>query len=222
MKINNLRNGLIAAILGLLALTAASGLANAQDRDRDYRDWQRAQTQAQQRYNDYLRTRRSNDYRRWQQAQAEAQRRQLMYQQRAYNNNRYYPNTNVYVTPNTVYGTRYRLYRNGQTYYVDSRGASLLRTAINNGYQQGYQQGLMDRRYGRGFNYYGNRMYSEGLFGYQSYVTQDMYQYYFQQGFQRGYEDGFNNTFRYGTRNGNSFSILGSVIGSILDLATDR
>jgi hypothetical protein len=222
MNIKSIRNGLITAVLGLLALSAASGLANAQDNSREYRDWQRAQTQAQQRYNDYLRTRRSSDYRQWQRAQSEAQRRQLMYQQRAYNNRRYYPNTNVYVTPGTIAGTRYRLYRNGQTYYVDNRGASLLRTAINTGYQQGYQQGLMDRRYGRGFNYYGNRMYSEGLFGYQSYVTQDMYQYYFQQGFQRGYEDGFNNTFRYGTRNGNSFSILGSVIGSILDLATDR
>ncbi|HEY2867359.1 MAG TPA: hypothetical protein VGJ02_09725 [Pyrinomonadaceae bacterium] len=218
MKIQNLRNGLIAAILGLLALSAASGLANAQDNSREYRDWQRAQTQAQQRYNDYLRTRRSNDYRRWQQAQAEAQRRQSMYQQRAYNNRSYYPNNNVYVTP----GVRYRVYRNGQTFYVDSRGASMLRTAINTGYQQGYQQGILDRRYGRGFNYYGNQVYSEGSFGYQSYVDRDQYQYYFQQGFQRGYEDGFNNTFRYGTRNGNSFSILGSVIGSILDLATDR
>ena len=145
MKIQNLRNGLIAAILGLLALSAASGLANAQDNSREYRDWQRAQTQAEQRYNDYLRTRRSNDYRRWQQAQAEAQRRQSMYQQRAYNNRSYYPNNNVYVTP----GVRYRVYRNGQTFYVDSRGASMLRAAINTGYQQGYQQGILDRRYGR-------------------------------------------------------------------------
>ena len=117
-------------------------------------------------------------------------------------------------------GQYYRVYRNGSYYTTDSRGAELLRRAVNSGYQQGYQQGQIDRRYGRGSNYYGNRVYSNGLYGYQSYVAQDQYQYYFQQGFQRGYEDGFNSSSRYGYRSGNSFNILGSVLNTILNIAS--
>jgi len=75
----------------------------------------------------------------------------------------------------------------------------------------------MDRRYGRGYNYYSNNVYENGMYGYQSYVGRDQYQYYFQQGFQKGYEDGYNNTYRYGTRSG---GILGNILGTILNLAT--
>src|SRR5262249_48171779 len=152
------------------------------------------------------------DYRQWRRAQAEAQRLQL-----AYNNSR--------GTYNNEYGYgrygnngMYRVYRNDSYYETNSRGVELLRQGIRKGYLQGYRQGMIDRRYGRGYNYYGNRMYSDGMYGYQSYVARDQYQYYFQQGFQRGYEDGFNNTTRYGTRYGNSFTVLGNVIGSILEL----
>jgi hypothetical protein len=78
----------------------------------------------------------------------------------------------------------------------------------------------MDRRYGRGYNYYGNSIYSQGSYGYRSYVARDQYQYYFQQGFQRGYEDGYNNTSRYGYRSGSGNNILGNILGTILNLAT--
>jgi hypothetical protein len=216
MKSIGIKTGIITAAMGLITLAGAATLAHGQGRE--YRDLQRAQARVQQecRYNRW--GRQSNDCLR---AQAELQRAQMVYQQRAGYGTPYYRNDRDYryTTPTTV--GQYRIYRNGETYYVDNRGAELLRSAVNRGYQLGYQEGVNDRRYGRGYNYYENNMYRQGLYGYQSYVTQDMYQYYFQQGFQRGYEDGFNNTSRYGYRNGSTFSILGSVLGSILDLATD-
>jgi hypothetical protein len=208
MKLYGIRKVVLAASIGLVTLCGA-GLASGQDYDRQYRDWQRAQAEAQRQYENYQRSNNSRDYRRWQQAQAEARRLQLAY-------NRSHGDRNYGYTTNGMY----RINRNGSYYETNARGVELLRTAIRNGYSQGYQQGMLDRRYARGYNYDGNRIYSEGTYGYQSYVAQDQYQYYFQQGFQRGYEDGFNNTYRYGTRSGNTFTVLGSVIGSILDLAT--
>src|SRR5215213_1538941 len=110
----------------------------------------------------------------------------------------------------------YRVYRNGSYYQTDSRGAELLRQAVNQGYNQGYQQGRRDAQYNRGGNYYGNNMYRSGTYGYQSYVDRNQYQYYFQQGFQRGYEDGFNNQNRYGYRTNSGFNILGNILNGIL------
>ena len=40
---------------------------------------------------------------------------------------------------------RYRVYRNGSYYQTDSRGAELLRQAVNRGYQQGFNAGKGDR-----------------------------------------------------------------------------
>jgi len=217
MKHYNFRNGLVTAILGLLALTAGSALANAQDYNSAYRQYQQAQMRVQRECNrdGYY----SSDCRR---AQADAQRWQLAMQRASNYNNRYYNNgyyNNGYG--NTTYGRSYRIYSNGSVYTTDSRGYELLRQAVNRGYQQGYQQGAIDRRYGRGYNYYGNNLYENGMYGYNSYVERSQYQYYYQQGFQRGYEDGYNNTFRYGYRSGSTANILGNVIGTILQLATN-
>src|SRR5688572_9098462 len=117
-------------------------------------------------------------------------------------------------------GTRgFRIFRNGSYFETDSRGAELLRQAVNNGYRQGFQQGQVDARYGRGSNYFGNTMYRSGTFGYQSYVDRSQYQYYFQQGFQRGYEDGFNNQYRYGYRTNSGLNILGTILNGILQIS---
>jgi hypothetical protein len=219
MKLYGIRKVLLAASTGLLVLTGAAALASGQDYSgRSYRDYQRAQRIAEMRCAEYQRTGDRDDYYDCQRAQATAQRYYLQ-MQRAGNtyNNGYgvgygYGNAPRYTT--------YRIYRDGNYYNVDERGVSLLRQAINSGYQQGYQQGRTDRMYGRGFNYYGNNVYSSGMFGYQSYVARDQYQYYFQQGFQRGYEDGYNNTSRYGYRSGSTANILSNVLGTILNLAT--
>lgn len=112
----------------------------------------------------------------------------------------------------------YRVYRNGQYYQTNSRGAALLRQAVNAGYRQGYTQGANDRRYRRTGGYNNSSVYRSGTYGYQSYVDRSQYQYYFQQGFERGYQDGINSQRRYGTNSGGSWNVIGSVLGAILDI----
>jgi hypothetical protein len=218
MKSLNLRSKTLGLVIGALALTATAVTTNAQDVNKQYRQWQQAQAAAQRecRINTGRR-----DLRQCQRAQERAQREYSDYV-RASNgrvNNVYgnYGNSTVY-NPST--GQSYRVYRNGQYYQTNYQGYELLRQAVNSGYQQGYRQGQLDRSYRRGYNYYGNNIYSQGTYGYQSYVERGQYQYYFQQGFQRGYEDGYNSTLRYGSRSGNGFNILGNVLGTILNLAT--
>lgn len=216
MRSLNIKRKVFSLGVGALAITAAAGFAAAQNVNNQYRQWQRAQLNAQRQCS-YQRTR--SDIYRCRRAQERAQREYADYQNALNRNNSRY---NTYGT--TVYnpstGQYYRVYRNGQYYNTDYRGYELLRQAVNSGYQQGYRQGELDRRYGRGFNYYGNNLYMQGTYGYRTYVARDQYQYYFQQGFQRGYEDGYNNTFRYGYRSGSSYNILGNILGTILNLAT--
>ena len=113
---------------------------------------------------------------------------------------------------------RYRVYRNGSYYNTDNRGAALLRQAVQNGYQQGLQAGKSDRNSRRGSRWNNNSMYRSGTYGYQSYVDQRQYQYYFQQGFERGYQDGYNSRQQYGSSNNGSFNILGTILNGILNL----
>jgi hypothetical protein len=216
MKVFGVRNVLVALVISFFV---AIGGASAQNTSREYRQWQDAQREAQQRYMDYQRTGSQRDYRQWQRAQMRAQREYNDYQRtsRFGYNNGYYNNGNT-VVYNSNNGRYYRVYRNGSYYQTDYRGAELLRQAVNSGYQQGYRQGVNDRRYGRGMSYYDDSIYRNGTYGYQSYVARDQYQYYFQQGFQRGYEDGYNNSMRYGYRSGSAFNILGSVLNTILNL----
>ena len=203
--------------MAAFVLTGATMVAFSQNSTQEYRDWQRAQAEAQMRYQSYLRTRSNWDYREWQNAQRRAQQEYLQYQQASRYNNGY--NNNGYYN-NGYNGNRsYRIYRDGSYYTTDYRGAELLREAVRSGYTQGYRQGQLDRRYGRGSNYYDDNVYRNGTLGYQSYVDRGQYQYYFQQGFQRGYEDGFNSTTRYGYRNGTTLNILGGVLNTILNIA---
>jgi hypothetical protein len=139
------------------------------------------------------------------------------YNDRYYNDGRYTTGRTVVVGTTPYRSGMYRIYTNGQYYNVDNRGYSILRDAVNRGYQQGYNAGIRDRRYGN-YNYYRNNVYMSGTYGYNSYVARNQYQYYFQQGFQKGYEDGFYSRRTYGT----GTSILGSVLNTILNIATDR
>jgi hypothetical protein len=222
MRLFSLKNAVVTTALGAVTLIAGAGLTSAQSTREEYREWQRAQRQAQRECIDYQRTGSRREYMECQRAQQRAQRELMEYQR---TNSGFY--NNGYSTTRTttrVYDPRtgqvYRVYNNGRYYNTDSRGVNLLRQAVNAGYQQGFQQGQMDRRYGRRMNYYGNSVYNNGMFGYQSYVARDQYQYYFQQGFQRGYEDGFNQSYRYGYRSGNTANILSGVLNTILNLAT--
>ena len=232
----SLRSKILAVAVGGLTLTAVAGVANGQNVNEQYRQWQRAQAierrvcrdvhsrsdmyecqrvraEVQREYNEYLQVSQQRGYR-----NDGRYNNNGYYNDGRYNNNGYYNNGRTVYNPST--GQSYRVYRNGQYYETNYRGYELLRQAVNSGYQQGYSQGQRDRQYRRGYNYYGNNIYSQGTYGYQSYVARDQYQYYFQQGFQRGYEDGYNNTFRYGSRSGNGFNILGNVLGTILNLAS--
>ena len=201
------------SILGSFLMFGAIGSANAQNYNDQYRQWQEAQRRAQQEYRNYQRTRSRDDYNDWQRAQQRAQREYMDYQraQRSGYNRNYEYNRNS--------NSGYRIYRNGSYYQTDSRGAELLRQAVNSGYRQGFQQGQMDARYGRTGSYYGNDVYRSGVYGYQSYVDRSQYQYYFQQGFQRGYEDGFNNQYRYGYRTNSGLNILGNILNGILNIS---
>jgi len=115
---------------------------------------------------------------------------------------------------------RYRVYRNGGWYNTDSRGADLLRRAINDGYRQGFAAGRADRNRRSGLSWGGNNVYRSGTYGWQSYVDRNTYQYYFRQGFERGYRDGYNSGGRlqYGTYNNGTANILGTILGSILTI----
>lgn len=106
---------------------------------------------------------------------------------------------------------RYRVKRGNKYYNTDSRGADLLRQAINEGYRQGFQAGQADRSGRRRNNWKSNNIYRSGDMGYQSYVDSSQYRYYFQQGFQKGYDDGYNSRSRYGSNN----SILGNILNQI-------
>ena len=216
--IKYIKNAIISTTLGALILVGAAFSASAQTNTREYRDWQREQQRAEQRHQTYMRTQRSRDYNQWQAAQRRAQERYLIYQ-RMYGNNGY--NNNTYYNNSRYNVGRYRVYNNGAYYVTDSRGAEYLRQAIRNGYSQGYRQGMTDRRYGRGYNFYGNNIYTNGMFGYNSYVASNQYQYYFQQGFQRGYEDGFYSRSNYGYRSGNGFTIAAGILNTILNLTNN-
>ena len=167
-------------IVSIFSAFVLVGTAGAQDVNREYRDWQRAQQRANQEYNDYLRTGSMREYSQWQAAQRRAQEEYRQYQTASsrygngyYNNgynSGYYNNNRYYNNGNNNGAITYRVYRNGSYYSTDSRGAELLRQAVRNGYSLGYQEGQRDRTYRRGFNYSNGSGYRNGVYGYQSYV----------------------------------------------------
>lgn len=159
---------------------------------------------------------------------------------RSHGNGYYNGNANA----NTNRNNRYRVYRNGSYYNTDQRGAELLRQAVNEGYRRGFRAGRSDLENRRRSSYSNSNIYQRGTDGYQSYVNQSQYQYYFRQGFQRGYQDGANSRYRdqynngqynngqyndgygryqdqqyqYGSSNNGVLSILGTILSQILNI----
>ena len=98
----------------------------------------------------------------------------------------------------------------------------MLRSALNNGYQEGYYAGRADREDGWRYNYQSSYGYMDGSYGYDNYfVPLDEYSYYFREGFRRGYEDGYYSRYSYGRYNNGKYALLGTLIGAILDLVAN-
>lgn len=155
------------------------------------------------------------------------QQRQNEWNRRNVNSGNDRSNGNGYYNGNANSNTnRYRVNRNGSYYNTDQRGADLLRQAVNAGYQQGFEAARNDRNRNRRGTYSNSSIYQSGTHGYQSYVNQSQYQYYFRQGFQRGYQDGsntryqndYNGQYQYGYSNNGSMSILGTILNQILNI----
>ena len=137
MKLFSVKNLALASAVGIFTLAGADQVV-AQSQ-REYRDYQQAQRKAERERQQYLRTRSPRDYREWQRAQREAQEELREYRSEVRDDRRDW-------NRNNNRSRAYRLYRNGQYYNIDERGANLLRQAVNSGYQQGYQQRQADRR----------------------------------------------------------------------------
>lgn len=219
MKLFDLKKLAAVSALGLAAVLGTSVAASAQGTwNRDQRNNQRQQqvTKQQNQWEQQRAKGEQDRLRAEQDRQAELTRRNSQY-----NNPPRQVGGGFYnVHPNLVVNDRpqYRAYRNGGWYNTDSRGADLLRQAVQEGYQQGFAAGRADRNTRRGLNWNNSSVYRSGTFGWQSSVDRGQYQYYFQQGFQRGYQDGYNSRYQYGFNNGGSVNILGSILGSILNI----
>ncbi|MBP7416917.1 MAG: hypothetical protein KA831_09710 [Pyrinomonadaceae bacterium] len=260
MKLFNLKKLAVVTALGVVTILGTGELANAQGRGRD-RDWKDDKKQEkQERKTDQRRISAQQQQQilvqqRQQQIAIRQQRQQqiLLEQQRqaelrrqAERNRQYNRSGNDRSNGNGYYNgnanansNRYRVVRNGSYYNTDQRGAELLRQAVNAGYRQGFEAGRRDLDSRRRISYSNSNVYQSGTYGYQSYVTQSQYQYYFRQGFQRGYQDGANSRYRdqynnnsygqysdyeqqyqYGTRSNGVLNILGSILGQILNVQT--
>jgi TolA-binding protein len=118
-----------------------------------------------------------------------------------------------FSTPPTV-----RYSRGGQFYETNQYGVTLLRQAVNYGYDQGYRTGLADRHDHSMFDVEGSFAYQDANYGYSGfYVARDDYNNYFREGFHRGYEDGYGGHHEYGTYVRGRGTILGAVLGTILN-----
>jgi len=111
---------------------------------------------------------------------------------------------------------RYRILRDGSYYETDGRGADFLRHAVNSGYQEGYRAGRDDRFNQMIGSYSNSDVYRKGTYGYQNYVDDKQYKYYFRQGFGRGYDDGFKSRYENGTNDNGLVNILGTILQTIL------
>lgn len=223
----NIKNIVTAIAIGLFAIVGTSQLANAQGnrRNDDRRHDQREAKQRQKAAKAAAKAERQRMLWERQRQAAWTQRNRRVQiirsgNDRSYGQGYYIGNAN----DNTNRNGRYRVYRNGSYYNTDQRGADLLRQAVNQGYQQGFQAGRSDRDSRRNYSWSNSTVYRTGTVGYQSYVSQSQYRYYFQQGFQRGYQDGSNSRYEnnydgqyeYGYYNNGSPSILESILNTVL------
>jgi hypothetical protein len=223
----NIRSILTTIVIGFFAILGTSQLANAQGKSRndDRRENKKDNKRGKSQKKADSRAERQRDlYERQREARWTERNRQIL-RSRSGNdrsNGQGYYNGNANDRANR--SDRYRVYRNGSYYNTNRRGADLLRQAVNQGYQQGFQAGRSDRNNRRNNSWTNSNVYRSGNYGYQSYVTQSQYRYYFQQGFQRGYQDGsnsryqddYNGQYEYGYYNNGSPSILETILNSVL------
>jgi hypothetical protein len=175
---------------------------------RDHLDQQQRQAQAQSAQ--LQQQNRQAQYAVQQQYAARLHQQQLTVQRQAPASYGHHP---YFSTPATV-----RYYRGGQFYETNQYGVTLLRQAVNYGYDQGYRSGLADRHDHSTFNFEGSFAYQDANYGYSGfYVDRDDYNSYFREGFHRGYEDGYGGHHQYGTYVSGRGTILGTVLGGILN-----
>jgi hypothetical protein len=211
MTTYNLRNIAAAAVIGIFTISGVQIVSAQSDRDQQKMERKAAKQQ--------LKMDR-------QRAKLERQ-RQMSWAKREAEINRYRPTGISNYDVNSPYA-RYRVVRSGSNYMTDSRGAMLLREAVNQGYREGFNAGRSETNGNRDNSWSNLPTYRTGTMGYQSYVDRGQYQYYFRQGFQRGYQDGtnvqyrddMNGTYQYGAYENGSLNILGSILNSILNLQT--
>lgn len=219
MRSSNFKKMAATSALGLAVLFGAGEVANAQGNRNDDRKAMRQQEKIERQQAKLEQER----LRLQQQRQAEWTRRntRLVYTPRGNDrsNGAGYYNGNANANSN-----RLRVYRNGGYYNTDTRGADLLRQAVNEGYRQGFSSGRANNN--RRGDWSTSNVYRSGTAGYQSYVDRGQYQYYFRQGFQRGYQDGtnsqyqegYNGNYQYGSNNGGTLNILGTILNQILNI----
>jgi hypothetical protein len=207
MKKNIITKTIAASGLGLIVLLGTGEVANAQNRNNKQKQQQKVVKQQQKVIKQQEKIIKQQQKISAQQMKAEQERlrleRERAEQERIRRQNQH---------------NRYRVYRNGSYYDTDSRGAELLRQAVNRGYQEGFRAGQADRNSRRAGNYRNSSVYNSGNYGYQSYVDLNQYRYYFQQGFERGYQDGYNSRFQYGSNSNGGLNILGTILQSILNI----
>jgi hypothetical protein len=207
MRSLNIKKLIAVSALGLFAILGTSEFANAQDNRND----QNQQHNKHQEKSDKARAKAEQ-----QRIQAEQKHQAELNRQNARQNSNRWKHDGYNNGQWNTGVTHYRVSRNGSYYNTDNRGADLLRQAVNSGYQQGYAAGQSDQSGRRRSSYSTSSGYRSGNYGYENYVDQSQYQYYFRQGFQRGYQDGYSSRNQYG----NGGSILGTILGSILNVQT--
>lgn len=215
MNLSKLKRTIAVSAFGLAAILGTSEVASAQNNRRITRRQERRIERRQERRAERRQERIYSHRQRIEQQRYQFEQQRLREERLRLRNQR---RRTVYSNNNRYNVNRYRVYRNGSYYNTDSRGAELLRQAVNNGYQQGVRAGQADRSRRRNVGYRNHSVYRSGNYGYQRYVDSRQYQYYSQQGFKRGYQDGYNSRYRYGANNNGGFNILGTILSSILRL----
>jgi hypothetical protein len=113
----------------------------------------------------------------------------------------------------------YRYSRGGHYYETNDYGATVLRAAVNYGYEEGFGTGQADRQDRWASNYQGSYAYQDANYGFSGfYIQRDEYSYYFREGFRRGYDDGYYDRYQYGAYATGKYAVLGSVLSVILNL----
>jgi hypothetical protein len=117
----------------------------------------------------------------------------------------------------------YRYSRGGHYYQTNEYGATVLRRAVNYGYEQGYGAGRADRQDHWKSNYRTSYAYLDGNYGYGGfYIERADYNYYFREGFRRGYEDGYYGRYRYGVLASGRYTMRAPTLSVILNLRLFR